>query len=101
MEITTREGSTTNKDVLYIQDLKHNLLSISQLCDKGYKVNILFESYQICNEDTGKVVFTGKRFSNIYFLDIHHNVSINECLISKDFEAWLWHRILAQFILTS
>jgi len=30
------------KDVLYVEGLKHNLLSISQLCDKGLKV--IFES---------------------------------------------------------
>ncbi|XP_052735191.1 uncharacterized protein LOC128197408 [Vigna angularis] len=31
-------GSTlTIKDVLYVEGLKHNLLSISQLCDKGFK----------------------------------------------------------------
>jgi len=26
------------KDVLLVNRLKHNLLSISQLCDKGYKI---------------------------------------------------------------
>ena len=26
------------KDVLFVDGLKHNLLSISQLCDKGYKI---------------------------------------------------------------
>ncbi|BAT84316.1 hypothetical protein VIGAN_04164800 [Vigna angularis var. angularis] len=32
-------GNTlTIKDVLYVEGLKHNLLSISQLCDKGFKV---------------------------------------------------------------
>jgi len=30
------------KDVLLVEGLKHNLLSISQLCDKGFKV--IFES---------------------------------------------------------
>lgn len=27
---------TIIKDVLYVEGLKHNLLSISQLCDKGF-----------------------------------------------------------------
>jgi len=35
-------NSTTIENVLYVEGLKHSLLSISQLCDKGYKVN--FES---------------------------------------------------------
>ena len=29
---------TLIKNVLYIDGLKHNLLSISQLCDKGFKI---------------------------------------------------------------
>ena len=33
------KDSTTIKNVLYVEGLKHSLLSISQLCDKGYKVN--------------------------------------------------------------
>ena len=32
-------NSTTIENVLYLEGLKHNLLSISQLCGKGYKVN--------------------------------------------------------------
>ena len=34
--------STFLENVLYIKGLKHNLISISQLCDKGFKV--LFEA---------------------------------------------------------
>nr|UBX54591.1 hypothetical protein [Lupinus angustifolius] len=30
--------STTIEGVLYVEGLKHNLLSISQLCDKGFHV---------------------------------------------------------------
>jgi len=33
------EKSTTIENVLYVEGLKRSLLSISQLCDKGYKVN--------------------------------------------------------------
>ena len=29
---------TQIKNVLYVDGLKHNLLSISQLCDKGFKI---------------------------------------------------------------
>ena len=32
-------SSTTISDVLSVEGLKHNLISISQLCDKGYKVS--------------------------------------------------------------
>jgi len=32
------ESSLLIHDVLYVEGLKHNLLSISQLCDRGYQV---------------------------------------------------------------
>ena len=75
--------------------MKHNFLSITQVCDKGYNINFEFETCQICNEDTSKVVFTGKRFNNTYPLNIHHNIFVNECLISKADESELWHMRLA------
>ena len=89
------KNSTTIENVLYVEGLKHSLLSISQLCDKGYKVN--FEAYTctISNENSGKVLFTGKRVNNIYLLDIIKSCSENECLLSKNDESWLWHRRLA------
>jgi len=89
------EASTFIKDVFYVKGLNHNLLNISQLCDKGYKVNFESENCQICNEDIGKVVFKGKRLNNIYLLNINHNIYVNECLISKDNDSWLWHNRLA------
>jgi len=79
--------STIIKDVLYVQGVKHNLLNISQPCDKGYKVKFESKNYKIYNEDTCMAIFTGKKFKNIYLLNIHHNTSMNECLISKDDES--------------
>jgi len=35
-------------DVLFVEGLKHNLLSISQLCDKGYQVIFKTNSCEIC-----------------------------------------------------
>ena len=34
------ESSLIIEDVLLVEGLKHNLLSISQLCDKGFKSHI-------------------------------------------------------------
>jgi len=33
------KGLTLIENVLYVEGLKHSLLSISQLCDKGYHIN--------------------------------------------------------------
>ena len=49
---------TCLENVLYILSLKHNLISISQLCDRGYKVS--FES-SLC------IVTNAFDNSNIFF----------------------------------
>ncbi|XP_068486996.1 uncharacterized protein [Phaseolus vulgaris] len=64
------EDSTTIENVLYVEGLKHSLLSISQLCDKGYKVNFEVNTYTISNETSGKVLFTSRRVNNMYLLDM-------------------------------
>ena len=40
-------NSTTIENVLYVEGLRHSLLSISQLCDKGYKVNFKSKGYTV------------------------------------------------------
>ena len=51
----------TIDEVLLIDNLKFNLLSVSQLCDKGYKVLFCNNSCTIfyTNRDTN--IFVGKR----------------------------------------
>jgi len=60
------QSSTTIENVLYVEGLRHSLLSISQLCDKGYKVNFKSNGRTISHDSSGKVLFTGKRVNNIY-----------------------------------
>ena len=51
------EGSTVTslliENVAFVEDLKHNLLNISQLCDKGLRI-IFYDS--TCNIMMGKVI---------------------------------------------
>ena len=88
-------NSITIENVLYVEALKHSLLSISQLCDKGYKVNFKSKGCTISSDSSGKVLFTDKRVNNIYLLNIMETNSSNECLLSRSDESWLWHRRLA------
>jgi len=72
-------GSSFNiKNVLLVEVLKHNLISISQLCDKVFKV----------------IVLIGKKVNNIYLLDLHHASFSIHCLLTKEDNTWLWHRRL-------
>jgi len=72
-------GSCFNiKNVLLVEGLKHNLVSISQLCDKGFKV--MFEPNSCLIYDAhGSIVLIGKRVNNIYIYltcIMHHLASI-------------------------
>jgi len=87
-------GSFFNiKNVLLVEGLKHNLISISQLCDKGFKV--MFESNNSFIYDAyDSIVLIGKIVNNIYLLDLHHASFSIHCLLTKEDDTWLWHRRL-------
>jgi len=76
-----------------VDGLQHNLLSISQLCDKGFKIEFNKNCYLIGESTSSEVVHIGKRIGNIYMLNIEH-ASFHElsCLVSKINDSWLWHR---------
>ena len=85
----------TIDNVLLVDGLKHNLLSISQLCDMGNKV--IFESSHciIKNEKENKILFLGHRHENIYLVDLNDSNSfLEKCLVAQHKDIWLWHRKL-------
>jgi len=73
-------GSSFNiKNVLLVEGLKHNLISISQLCDKGFKV--MFKPNNCLIYDAhGSIVLIGKRVNNIYLICIMHYLTSIVCL---------------------
>ena len=56
--------------VLFIDGLKHNLLSISQLCDMGNKATFYPKNYFVSSLDEDKVIFSGERVDNVYVIDL-------------------------------
>jgi len=86
------QHKTQIKNILYVNGLKHNLLSISQLCDKGFKIEFNNNCCLICEAKIDEVIHIGKRIGNIYMLKIKH-ASFHEfsCLVSKIDDFWLWH----------
>jgi len=87
-------GSSFNiKNVMLVEGLKHNLISISQLCDKGFKV--MFEPNNCFIYDAYcSIVLIEKRANNIYLLDLHHASFSIHYLHTKDYDIWLWHKRL-------
>ena len=64
--------STTNyiKNVLLVKNLKHNLLSINQLCDRGYKVTFEASHCAVIDKLTNEVKLFSKRYKNVYIIDL-------------------------------
>ena len=84
------------ENVLLVDVLKYNLISISQFCDKGYKV--IFDKKVCTNIDaiTKKVLFIGNRKNIVYRIKIQYEpkTSINSYLVASNDENWLWHKRL-------
>ena len=95
-----RHGSIGNKfsslieNMLFVDGLKHNLLSISKLFDKGYKV--IFESSHCIIKDSqiDKIIFMDHRNENVYTIDISIYEGHNRCFSSMHDESWLWYKML-------
>jgi hypothetical protein len=89
---TVRIGNKNEKaeNVLLVEDMKHNLLSVSQMCDQGHKVTFDSQKCEIRKEGLGKLVATAARTSsNIYVLS---EIGNEKCCLGKEDESWLWHR---------
>ncbi|KAI3718223.1 hypothetical protein L6452_19085 [Arctium lappa] len=88
-------GTTTFRRVAYVDGLKHNLLSISQLCDKDYEVRFTKKACSVLNEK-GKLALSGHRRENVYVIDMDSTITENLCFLSKATSDvnWLWHKSL-------
>ena len=66
-------------DVMLVEGLAYNLLSISQLCDKDCKVTFDSQTCTIFEPNSKTVKFTKKRVNNMYMISLdkptHENLS--------------------------
>lgn len=78
------------KNVLLIENMKHNILSVSQMCDQGHVVTFTSKNCKIRKEGSRKLVATtSKTPNNIYMLD---EIKRERCYLGRIYESWLWHR---------
>ena len=90
-----KESSNSIENVLLVEGLNYNLLSISQLCDKGNKVIFETAKCEVIDAKTNEVKFEGQRLNNLYIIDLKNTENRNLCLVAnKSNPAWLWHRRL-------
>jgi len=95
--VTKGKGSIFLKEkvktgnVMYVDDLKHNLLSVNQMCNQGNEVVFQSSGCVVRELDTGETVIKGTRTPNsLYIL----KGGQQQCYLSKNDEKWLWHRRL-------
>nr|QCQ81934.1 hypothetical protein [Ammopiptanthus mongolicus] len=82
-------------NVLLVEGLKHNLLSISQLCDSGFHVSFNKDSWLVKDVNNDTTLFTVKRQNNLYKVDLEDLSNQNvTCLVSMKDEKWIWHKRL-------
>ena len=89
--------------VLFVDGLKHNLLSISQLCDMRNKVTFYPNNCFVSSLDKDKVIFSGERVENVYVINLNKNDNKDvKCLMSIFHDTCTCHRRLghANFELT-
>ena len=92
-------NSTTFIDnVLHVKGLKHNLISISQLCDKGYTISFSTTMCVMTNPIDNSTIFIENRHENVYIVDLNNMSNLSQCLIANENKteevSWLWHRRL-------
>jgi hypothetical protein len=75
--------------VLFIDGLKNNLLSVSQICDRGCEVTFTTKNCKINTINTGELIAKGVRTeNNIYVMKEYKE----KCQLRKFDESWLWHK---------
>ncbi|MGI4673372.1 GAG-pre-integrase domain-containing protein [Klebsiella pneumoniae] len=86
------------EEVALVDGPKHNLLSVTQLCDKGNNVLFTSEACIVSEKKSNEVVLTGYRKGNVYLADFNSTKAESmTCLFSKASMdgSWLWHKKLS------
>ena len=65
-----KKDFTYIKNVLLVDGLKHNLVCVSQLCDKGNRVTFELKKCFVTHVEENKVIFNGERVNNAYTIDL-------------------------------
>ena len=93
----TRKGMATlvnglgkAQNTLLVEGLKHNLLSVSQICDQGHNVVFSTKNYEIRYSSSGELVAKGVRtLDNFYILC---KIQGDKFYLSQTDESCLWNK---------
>ena len=84
----TNDLSISN--VLLVESLNFNLLSLAQLCDLGFKCIFGVDDVEIISVDGSNLIFKGFRYENLYLVDFNASkTQLSICLLTKSSMDWL------------
>ena len=91
--------STFIKNILLVEKLRHNLLSISQLCDVGFNVTFKTSMCIVANPLDSNSKFIGYGLRNVYVTDLDDlafssSISLVALVEKSKESSLLWHRRL-------
>ena len=82
-------------NMLLVERLNFNLLSVAQLCDLGFKCIFRVDDVEIISVDGSNLIFKGFRYENLYLVDFNASeAQLSTCLLTKSSMSWLWHKRL-------
>jgi hypothetical protein len=90
----TQEHSLSN--VLHVDLLSYNLLSVSQLCEMGYDCHFTDKGVTTTRREDSSIAFMGHWKDKFYLVDFNKSeAKLETCLVAKSSMGWLWYRRLA------
>jgi len=82
-------SSPLTENVILVDGLKHNLLSINQLCDRGFKVIFDDLTCNVLDRQTNACVLFGFRENNMHMIDMLNLQCNATCLNVFNEDSWL------------
>ena len=83
-------GKIAISNVLLVESLNFNLLSVAQLCDLGFKCIFGVDDVEIISVDGSNLIFKGFRYENLYLVDFNASeANLSTYLFTKSSIGWL------------
>ena len=84
----TLEHSITN--VLHVDSLGYNLLSVSQLCEMGFNCLFTDKGMKVFRRKDSSIVFMSQLKNKLYLADFNKSkTKLETCLVAKSSMGWL------------
>jgi hypothetical protein len=82
-------------NVLHVDLLGYNLLSVSQLCEMCYNCLFTEKGVEVYRREDFSIAFTGLLKNKLYLVNFNkRKANLETCLVAKSSMGWLWHRQL-------